>query len=289
MHPPDTTRPPTTEQSDARCAVTLHRSVRFCINPDGSEGGSNGYNARPGMTGLGRYYELTLSCTGSPDPSTGYLVDIHALDRVAREHLIPRIASQCERAPSTDPRTLMPELWRLASAGLEQQLSVLEWKLTPATSMTMNTETTTNAVLIRQRYEFSASHRLHADTLDDETNRRVFGKCNNPNGHGHNYRVEPAFLIPLASSAGDHASSGRIDTLVEGCILDELDHKHLNTDCPAFDQSAGGVIPSVENIARYCYEQLQREAGTLAPGARLHSITVWETDRTSCTYPAQRA
>lgn len=287
MHSMDTTSRETDEQSSDPGRVTLHREVRFCINPDHSQDGSNGYNARPAMSGLGRYYEITLSCDGKPDPTTGYLVDIHALDRVAREQLIPHIAHICDQAPETDPVSIMPALWKLASQNLEHQLRSIDWALTPATTMTMNSETQTNSVLIRRRYEFSASHRLHAESLDDETNRRIFGKCNNPNGHGHNYRVEPAIQLPITRDCS--LSAPAIDDLVEQQILSELDHKHLNIDCAAFDESSGGVMPSVENIARYCYEQLSHGVQSIAPGARLQSVTVWETDRTSCTYPADLA
>jgi 6-pyruvoyltetrahydropterin/6-carboxytetrahydropterin synthase len=239
------------------------------------------------MSGLGRYYAITLSCDGKPDPTTGYLVDIHTLDLVVREQLIPHIARTCEQSPQTDPVSIMPALWELASRNLQHPLRSIEWSLTPAASITMNTKTQTNNVLIRMRYEFSASHRLHAESLDDETNRRIFGKCNNPNGHGHNYSVEPAIQIPISEDRG--VSAAQIDELVEERILSELDHKHLNIDCPAFDESKGGVMPSVENIARYCYEQLMDDAERIAPGARLQSVTVWETDRTSCTYPANSA
>ncbi|MCA9303360.1 MAG: 6-carboxytetrahydropterin synthase [Phycisphaerales bacterium] len=262
--------------------MILHRTVRFSINPDHNQTGTNGYNARPSMSGLGRYYELTLSCSGNPDPQTGYLVDIHTLDRVARDHLIPVIARVCDTSPEIEPASLMPELWERAKANLAQPLTAITFALTPATTLTMNTDTSTDAVILRQRYEFSASHRLHTDHLDAETNRRVFGKCNNPNGHGHNYRVEPAIMIPI----GEHPQPSTIDAAVEETIINQLDHKHLNADCPAFDQALGGVMPSVENIARFCFEQLHPRIRTLTEGATLLGVTVWETDRTSCTYPA---
>lgn len=264
--------------------MILHRSVRFCINPNQSQAGNNGFNARPGMSGLGRYYEITLSCSGLPDPQTGYLVDIHVLDRAARDQLIPLIAHACETSPSSDPASLMPSLWEQASASLEQSLVSITFSLTPSTTLTMNKQTTTNAVILRQRYEFSASHRLHADSLDAETNRRVFGKCNNPNGHGHNYRVEPAIMLTV----GDHLQPSSIDSIVEQTIINQLDHKHLNKDCPAFDQSKGGMMPSVENIARFCFDELSTQIRTLNTNAELIEVTVWETDRTSCTYPAQK-
>jgi 6-pyruvoyltetrahydropterin/6-carboxytetrahydropterin synthase len=267
-------------------AVILQRVVRFAVNPDSDPSGSNGFSSRPSMTGFGRYYEIELSCSGYPDPQTGYLIDIHEIDSLVRKHLVPIITNACTQNPMTHPALIMPELWDHASTNLSVQLRSLTFSLSPHTRLTMNTSTDKDCVLLRQRYEFSASHRLHCDTLDAEANRRIFGKCNNPNGHGHNYHVEPSISIPLKAVQEGCASSSKIDAIVDSSILDLLDHKHLNADCPAFDQSKGGMMPSVENIAKFCYQQLLTPASRLTEGAKLVNITVWETDRTSCTYPA---
>jgi 6-pyruvoyltetrahydropterin/6-carboxytetrahydropterin synthase len=269
--------------------VTLHRVVRFVVNSGTSREGSNGFSARPAITGLDRFYEIELSCSGTPDTDTGYLVDIHVIDDLVRNHLVPVIEDACRNEPSTHPASLMPKLWLLASTNLAHPLFSITWSLTPFTKVTMNTQSADNQVILRQRYEFSASHRLHSEKLDPNTNKEVFGKCNNENGHGHNYHVEPCISLPIDALESGSASFSSIDDIVTETILDELDHKHLNADCEAFNQAKGGVMPSVENIARYCFEQLQDPAARLADGARLIDITVWETDRTSCTYPSLRS
>ncbi|MBL4591115.1 MAG: 6-carboxytetrahydropterin synthase [Phycisphaerales bacterium] len=265
----DSNTPTSHEQSSAQHAVILHRVVRFEINPT--------------TTGLGRYYELAIACQGTPDQETGYLVDIHAIDDLVRTHLIPIINAACQSAPEPSPASLLPQLWAAANANFNHPIVSLTWQLTPMKRIEMNTTTASDHFVFRQRYEFSASHRLHSEKLSPETNRQVFGKCNNPNGHGHNYTVEPTLTLPINDHTCTHTA---VDSIVEEFILAKLDHKHLNADCPSFDQTAGGVMPSVENIAKYCYQQLQAPAGGLADGAELVSITVWETDRTSCTYPA---
>jgi 6-pyruvoyltetrahydropterin/6-carboxytetrahydropterin synthase len=134
-------------------------------------------------------------------------------------------------------------------------------------------------VLISQQFEFAAAHRLHCPDLSDEENRSVFGQCNNPSGHGHNYKLETVVSVPLADDGGA-LGFARIERLVDEHVMQRFDHKHLNLDTAEFAR----VIPSVEHIARICYEVL---AGPVAAaGGRLARVTVWETGKTACTYPA---
>jgi 6-pyruvoyltetrahydropterin/6-carboxytetrahydropterin synthase len=135
-------------------------------------------------------------------------------------------------------------------------------------------------ILIRQMFDFSAAHRLHAPSLSDEENRRVFGKCNNPAGHGHNYRLEVAVQV----DAGDSFSLADLEEITNESLIRRFDHKHLNADTEEFGPR--GVMPTVENIARVFHAQLAPLIAARSRTAQLRSITVWETDRTCCTYPA---
>ena len=134
-------------------------------------------------------------------------------------------------------------------------------------------------VIVRQMLEFSAAHRLHVPSLDDDENARIFGKCNNPAGHGHNYRIEPSVEVdperPISVDA--------IERITDAVVIERFDHKHLNEQTEEF-ASQGGLNPSVENIARVCFGLLDRPIADA--GGMLRAVTVWETDRTSCTYPA---
>lgn len=267
--------------------VLLRRTVRFAIN-DPCFGGEknaldpNGFGGQPAMRGLGRHYELDLTCRGVPDPATGYLLNIKDLDAVARTRALPLIARACAERPHTEPADFMPEMWRALSGALGGTLASLRWRLTPTYAVEM-TATAADRVTLRQQFDFSAAHRLHSPALDEAENRRLFGKCNNPSGHGHNYRVEPAVSIVL--SATGRFTLADLEGCVERSVIAHFDHKHLNLDTPEF-APAGGLIPSVENIARRCFELLAPEV-TVSSGsaARLDAVTVWETDRTSCTYP----
>lgn len=266
--------------------VKLRRTVRFCINPDQDPHnpvpGSNGYAGKPAMHGLGRYYELTLFVQGEPDPQTGYLITIKQLDQLAHEHLIPVIAHFCRDAPQTNPLEILPTLHERAQATLPI-LTGLRWNLTPTYSIEATGNPMSKAI-IRQQFDFAAAHRLHVTALSDEENSQIFGRCNNPSGHGHNYRVETAFNVEPAAESP--VALAELEALVGRVLIDPFDHKHLNEDTGEF-ATTGGLNPSVENIARVFYERLDGEtAAELGERCSLHEVTVWETDRTSATYPS---
>ncbi len=267
----------------------LQRTVRFAINPNNSTLGNNTFAGKPTISGLGRYYEITIAIKGIPDPHTGYLIGIQKIDAIVRDHLLPLIADQTATAPNAHPGTLMPRFWNTVTQSINHTLQSINWQLTPYHTIEMSTAPhhtqPPNAVLIRQRFEFAAAHRLHTPTMGDEENRAYFGKCNNPSGHGHNYQLEPAIRIPVdLLTSRDYQIE--IEQAVNSTLLDQLDHKFLNTDCPWFDQTQGGVIPSIENIARVCYEQLEPTIADITPGIKLVSMTAWETQKTSSIYPA---
>lgn len=265
--------------------LVLTRTVRFAANPpeigpDATQGGPNTYAGSPPIRGLARYYEIDVSCAGSINPHTGYLVNIKDIDTVVRSTAVPVIVEACRTRPATEPGVILGEV----AAAVAQTLpgvTRVRWRLSPFYSVEM-LMSERNAVLLRQRFDLSASHRLHTPGLSDDENRRLYGKCNNPSGHGHNYQFEPC----VAVSTGGKAPSFTLDTLerlAEERIIQRFDHKNLNTDTREF-ATAGGLNPSVENIARVFFDLL--ESGVRDAGAQLRSVTVWETDRTSSTYPA---
>lgn len=275
--------------------IELTRTTRFCVNdPSFGDVASqiasdpNGFAAKPAMRGLGRYYSVDVTARGEPDATTGYLIDIKGIDRAVRSSVIPMIARACHEEPTREPATLLPELVEALRGALHVDLASLRWNLTPVTSITMTTDMTTpstpTSVVLRTRVDFAAAHRLHVDSLSDEENRRLFGKCNNPSGHGHNYQVEPAVEAPIPENGHMPFTMHDLERLTDEAIVQAFDHTNLNTDPPDF--SKAGVNPSVEHIARVCYERLSKAIEATGSGARLREITVWETDRTRCTYPA---
>jgi 6-pyruvoyltetrahydropterin/6-carboxytetrahydropterin synthase len=279
--------------------IELTRTVRFCVNPDTRPWGraDNTFASHPSMRGLGRYYELDVTCRGEVAPATGYFLNIKVIDQAVRTGAVPIIERACRERPEIDPAMLLGELLTAANMELKGTVSRLRWRLTPYYSVEMSADTK-NTVLLKQQFEFAASHRLHSPGLSDEQNRATFGKCNNPSGHGHNYRVEPCVAIELGGAAGASGAPrftlAELERLTNQTLIERYDHKHLNVDTPEFvcapvgeGGRTPGLNPSVENIAKVCYERLAPVIGAAVPGGgvSLRSVTVWETDKTSCTYP----
>lgn len=265
--------------------LELKRTVRFSINPLPSHAearSANGFAGSPAMSGLARHYEIDAACRGRADPATGYLIDIKSIDRAVREAALPIIAEACHQAPGRDPAALLPSIFDAVAARLSAPLHTLTWRLSPYYSVEMHAASPSTA-LLRQRFDFAASHRLHVPTLSDEENRRHFGKCNNPSGHGHNYRIEPCIRLDLSAAAP--LALEQLERITSDAVIQRFDHKNLNTDTREFADGSG-LNPTVENIARVCYDLLAPAIAAASPSARLQSVTVWETDRTSCTYPA---
>jgi len=129
---------------------------------------------------------------------------------------------------------------------------------------------------LTRRYPFSASHRLHTERLGPEENWRVFGKCNNPYGHGHNYFLEVTVAGEPDARTGAVLPLPRFEEIVKERVVDVLDHQHLNLDTIQFRD----VNPSVENIARVIWGMLEQHLGP----ARLHTVRVWETPKTWAEY-----
>ena len=224
------------------------------------------------MRGLGTYYEIDVVCRGAVDAVSGYMEDIGRIDDAVREHAIPFIAQAMRDRPQTEPAELLHELAARIAPHLDADLSSLRWRLTPYYSVAMNTDTP-DQIILRQQFSFAAAHRLHADELTADQNRDVFGKCNNLNGHGHNYRVEVTVMTSPTSGSITLADMERI---VADTVIARFDHKHLNLDTEEFAET----IPSVEHITRACYDLL--ESPIADASGRLESVEVWETEKTSC-------
>jgi 6-pyruvoyltetrahydropterin/6-carboxytetrahydropterin synthase len=263
---------------------TLTRTVRFSINPPAHRTGErddcNGYAGIPAMRGLGRHYSVEVHCRGEQDPVSGYLLNIKDIDRAVRAAVVPRVASACDAAQDAEPGEILPMLLNPLAAELGGLLHALRWSLSPYYSVEMSV-TEPRVVLLRQRFDFAASHRLHAPTLTDDQNRAAFGKCNSPGGHGHNYRVEPCVAVTLDERGRQSFTVADLERLTDRVVVQRFDHKHLDLDTRDF--GSGGVTSTVENIARVCFGLLAPEVR--AAGAELRGVTVWETDRTSSTYP----
>jgi 6-pyruvoyltetrahydropterin/6-carboxytetrahydropterin synthase len=128
---------------------------------------------------------------------------------------------------------------------------------------------------LTRRYRFAASHRLHSALLGGEENRRVYGKCNNPYGHGHNYVVEVAVSGPVDPATGMIANLSELDAFVEREVIEPFDHTYLNEEISEFRER----VPTAENICIEIFNRLRE-----FPRAKLERVRVEETSLNSFEY-----
>ena len=133
---------------------------------------------------------------------------------------------------------------------------------------------------LTRRYRFSASHRLHSPVLTNSENQRLYGKCNNPYGHGHDYILEVTVAGPIDSTAGLVFERAALDRIVEQEILRVFAHRNLNLDLAEFRS----LVPTTENIALAIAQILNRswpEYFGRSTSAHLRRVHLQETDRNS--------
>ena len=129
-----------------------------------------------------------------------------------------------------------------------------------------------------RRYRFAASHRLHTEKLSEEENARVFGKCANPYGHGHNYLLELSVSGEVDPATGMIANLADLDSFVEREVIAVFDHKSLNEDVEAFRS----VVPTTENLCIEIYRRLKKFSN-----AKLERVRVQETSNNSFEYAGE--
>lgn len=129
---------------------------------------------------------------------------------------------------------------------------------------------------VTRRYQFAASHRLHTPQLSDRENRELYGKCNNPYGHGHNYVVEVTAHGPVDDS-GFAVDTRRLDDLVQRQVLAPFGHRNLNLDVESFERQ----VPTSENLAVEICRRLKNHWGQTFPGEwpKLDGVRIAETER----------
>ena len=273
--------------------IRLSREIRFALvsRDVGDERPRNSWAGWPASNFLVPQLKLQLIVSGSPNPTTGYLCNIKVIDELLRAivaelpvdpatpvtaesmlHLVTAQVQQRWSAAMSSPdshASTPPSLETLVlhvSPFLNYRIQFQD----PA--MNQHATEATAQIVVTEQFEFSAAHRLHCDHLDDETNRRLFGKCNHPSGHGHNYVVEVSVAGTIDSSSGQVLPLDVLEETVKRLVIDRLDHKHLNRDVEYFAK----INPSVENIAAAIFHWLD---GQFEP-ASLKNVRVYETPKT---------
>jgi 6-pyruvoyltetrahydropterin/6-carboxytetrahydropterin synthase len=274
--------------------MRLTREIRFSVGPPPDLPVTNSWAGWPAATGVQPYIILRVAIEGKPDEQTGFLCNIRELDRLLRERAIPLV----DRLVSGDHR-LEDRLAHYSQGGItggwrpltgERLIQAIADDLAPHAPPTarfvswrvcltpfLYYETGEDHMIqVTQTFEFSAAHRLHCPDLPDGRNREIFGKCNNPKGHGHNYMVEVTVSGRPEPATGHVMAVQQLEQIVNERVISRFDHKHLNQDCPEFHT----LNPSVENITRVIWGLLEGQFGAV----RLTRVRVWETGQTYAEY-----
>ena len=231
--------------------------------------------------GHGHNYVLYVSVAGPVDPITGMVMNVVDLKRIVNavleefdhRHLNEDTPYFRERIPTTE--NLVQVLWALIAPQIPAGIRLARLRLYETDDLYADYLGPTEATFSR-RYEFSAAHRLHAPELSDDENVAIFGKCNNPNGHGHNYHLEVTIRGVVDPITGMVIDMVAMDQRVQ-TVLEAFDHKHLDYEVAEFTQRPS----TAENIVVVLWERLQALFG-----AQLHHLRLWETANNVFDYPA---
>lgn len=134
-------------------------------------------------------------------------------------------------------------------------------------------------VTVTRRLRFNAAHRVHNPALSAEENTQLFGKCNNPNWHGHNYQLDVSVRGPIDERTGYVIDLGQLRAIVEHVVIDHTDHRNFNIDVPYMQ----GINPTTENVVVAMWHVL---APAIAP-ARLVRLRLWETENNYVDYDGE--
>ena len=134
-------------------------------------------------------------------------------------------------------------------------------------------------IRVTRRYRFSASHRLHSLGLGETENRGLYGKCNSPFGHGHNYEMEVSVRGPIEERSGRAVDLELLDGVVRREVLEAFEHRNLNAEIAAFRTT----VPTTENLAREAVRRLKQNWSAVFPAGRprLEKVAIAETSRNS--------
>lgn len=129
---------------------------------------------------------------------------------------------------------------------------------------------------VTRRMHFNAAHRLHTDALTEEENDKIYGLCNNPMGHGHNYELDITIKGEPDPVTGMVIDLKDLKDIVQSEIIDRVDHKHLNFDVDFMS----GIVPTAENIVIAFWHQLVDKI----PSGELYELKLYETPRNIAIY-----
>lgn len=206
----------------------------------------------------GHNYVLWVSAAGPVDPENGMVVNIKWIDDVLQSEVVSKfdqksindeVSEMSGRVPSLE-NLLDSFRTKLAELPGNVQLRALKLEETPLLYGEWNSED--DMLTVTRVYEFAASHRLSVPQLSEDENRKLFGKCTNPHGHGHNYVLEVTVTGPQDPVTGFVCDLDKLDAIVEKEIVDRYDHHNLDLDIPELS----GQNTTSEVVATAIFDRL---------------------------------
>jgi 6-pyruvoyltetrahydropterin/6-carboxytetrahydropterin synthase len=265
----------------------LHRLHLPALSPEENE---RRFGPASREWGHGHDYVVEVTVSGRVDRLHGMVVNITDLKPILAEQVAaldgefftsghPLIG---DRLPG--PEVLARLVWDrvhggIRAAGLPVRLERVDLRQSRTTRAACERGEEGPMVTLTRTYEFAAAHRLHASALPSGENRKLFGKCNNPTGHGHNYLLEVTVGGEPDPQTGLLFDPAELDRVVNTEVVDRYDHHHLNYDLPEFED----LNPTSENLVRVIWDRLK----PALPDGVLRRVLLRETDRNSFTYEGE--
>jgi len=243
------------------------------------------FGAAANPSGHGHNYVLEVTVKGDVAREDGMVINLVALDALLKAEVIvhydhkhlnlqhpvfsgdPRLQPTCENVAI--------QIWRRLLPSLPDQM-LHRVRLYESTTNFVDYYGDKQMVYLTKVYEFSAAHRLHSYVLSAEENRVVFGKCNNPAGHGHNYVLEVTVKGDVDARTGLVAGLGFLDKVVQEQVYARFDYKHLNVDTVEFEV----LNPTSENFVKVLWDVLEPQLRPVI----LHRLRLRETPRNYFDY-----
>ncbi|WP_078408759.1 6-carboxytetrahydropterin synthase [Priestia abyssalis] len=229
--------------------------------------------------GHGHDYTLEVMVRGHINEESGIVINTTEINKVVKDLIEKEFDSKFlnyehpyfhERIPTTE--NMVGYIW----GRLEGKLPDCElYKIRLYENSTLYSEKRRNSmVTLARKYHFCSAHRLHSEQLSDEENKTLFGKCNNPYGHGHNYYLEVSVSGEPDEVTGMVINLAELDEIVNKIVIEKFDHKHLNLDTEEFKN----LNPTSDNMVKVIWEMLSPHLSGLS------KIGLWETEKNYFEY-----
>jgi 6-pyruvoyltetrahydropterin/6-carboxytetrahydropterin synthase len=256
--------------------VTFSSGHRFWNASLSAEENKHLYGVWASPYNHGHNFVLEVTASGQVNGTTGMVVNIKTIDDMLQREIVSKFAQRSinDEVPGFDKKTPCLENLLAYFRDLVRTLpehTVLEHlRLEETPTFFGEWSKDGDKVTLTRIYEFAASHRLQQDAVSHNENLRLYGKCNNPNGHGHNYVLEVTVGGDPDPTTGFVTDFQGLDRAVTERVLDRYDHKHLNTDVPELL----GKVPTSEVVVTEIFRALEGHV----PGV-LQRVRLKETDR----------